>query len=222
MKHSVPATGQPQAVDWRVRLLFPLGFVLLSLLARSWRVTIRNREAFARLDAAHKGWVLALWHGDLLPLVFKHPRRGMAVVVSEHRDGEVISRVLHALGHTTIRGSTTRGGGRALLAMIHELEAGTPVAVTPDGPRGPALKFQPGALVAAHRSGTPVITLALHADRAWRLRSWDAFVIPKPFARVTLAYGEPTPVHGSNAREAAAQSERFEVMMGETTAAAHA
>ena len=160
-----------------------------------------------------KPWVFALWHAVLLPVAYKHSNEGVAVLVSQHRDGELIARVLAAWGNTTVRGSTTRGGSRALLSMIKELQRGVAVAVTPDGPRGPALAFQAGTLIAAQRANVPVIPIAVQADRAWRLKSWDRFMIPKFFARVTFAYGEPTMVGGSTPREAAAESARFEALM---------
>jgi lysophospholipid acyltransferase (LPLAT)-like uncharacterized protein len=201
--------------DWRVRIFVPLGLLVVGLLARTWRFRIRNAEGWQRLRATNKPWVFALWHATLLPIAYRHSNEGVAVLVSQHRDGELIARVLAAWGNTTVRGSTTRGGSRALLAMIDELERGVPVAVTPDGPRGPALKFQSGALVAAQRANVPVIPMLVHADRAWRLKSWDRFMIPKFFARVTIAYGDPVMVGGSTPREAAAEVDRFEAMMHE-------
>jgi lysophospholipid acyltransferase (LPLAT)-like uncharacterized protein len=210
----------PSAVDWRVRVLLPLAVVVVSVLTRSWRIRVRNAEGWQRLHAAKKPWVFALWHSTLLPASFQHRKQNIAVLVSQHRDGEIIARVLAAWGNSTVRGSTTRGGARALLAMIAELERGIVVAVTPDGPRGPAAKFQPGTLVAAQRANVPVVPLLVHVDRAWRLKSWDRFTIPKFFARVTIAYGEPTFVRGSSAREAAAEADRFEALMLATQAVA--
>ena len=210
------AAPAARAVDWRVRILLPVGIFLVGLLARSWRIRERNADGWRRLRAERKPWVFALWHTALLPVAYKHSNEGIAVLVSQHRDGELIARVLAAWGNTTVRGSTTRGGSRALLAMIRELERGVSVALTPDGPQGPAKKFQPGALIAAQRAGVPVIPILVHADRAWRLRSWDRFTIPKPFARVTFAYGDPVNVAGSTPREAADEVERFEAIMHET------
>jgi lysophospholipid acyltransferase (LPLAT)-like uncharacterized protein len=210
------------AVDWRVRILLPIGVLLVGLLARSWRIRARNAEGWQRLRAEKKPWVFALWHAVLLPVAYKHSNEGVAVLVSQHRDGELIARVLAAWGNTTVRGSTTRGGSRALLSMIKELQRGVAVAVTPDGPRGPALAFQAGTLIAAQRANVPVIPIAVQADRAWRLKSWDRFMIPKFFARVTFAYGEPTMVGGSTPREAAAESARFEALMGEAQKVADA
>jgi lysophospholipid acyltransferase (LPLAT)-like uncharacterized protein len=201
------------AVDWRVRILLPVALLVVALLTRSWRIRVRNAAGWQKLRAEKKPWVFALWHSTLLPASFQHRKQNIAVLVSQHRDGELIARVLAAWGNSTVRGSTTRGGARALLAMITELERGIVVAVTPDGPRGPALKFQSGALIAAQRANVPVVPLLVHVDRAWRLKSWDRFTIPKFFARVTIAYGEPTFVRGSSPREAAAEADRFEALM---------
>ncbi len=209
-------------MSWRVSLLLPLGRVLIGLLAASWRVRARNADGWQRLRAEGKPYVFALWHATLLPAAHRHSNQRIAVLVSQHRDGELIARTLAAWGNTTVRGSTTRGGSRALLAMIKELERGVVVAVTPDGPRGPALKFQSGTLVAAQRAGVPVVPLTVHVDRAWRLKSWDHFIIPKPFARVTIAYGDPTMVGGATPREAAAEAERFERLMADAQAVADA
>jgi lysophospholipid acyltransferase (LPLAT)-like uncharacterized protein len=214
--------GPAGAPDWRVRFLLPIGLLLVRLLAGSWRFRIRNAAGWQRLRAENKPWVFALWHATLLPIAYRHSNEGVAVLVSQHRDGELIARTLAAWGNTTVRGSTTRGGSRALLAMIKELERGIVVAVTPDGPRGPALKFQPGALIAAQRARVPVVPILVHADRAWRLRSWDRFIIPKFFARVTIAYGDPVMVGGSSPREAAAEAERFEAIMNEVQKVADA
>jgi lysophospholipid acyltransferase (LPLAT)-like uncharacterized protein len=199
--------------DWRVRVFLPVGILLLSILAKTWRITERNGDGWRRLQAERKGWILSLWHGTLLFLAFRHRRQGMVVLVSEHRDGELIARVLHAWGYRTVRGSSTRGGGRALRAMIRELNQGSAVAVTPDGPRGPAERYQPGALVAAHHANSPIVAVGVHVDRAWRLNSWDRQIIPKPFARITVAYEEPLLAAGATAREAAAEGERFEAAM---------
>lgn len=211
-----------KAIDWRVRILLPIGMMLVGLLARSWRIRERNAGGWQRLRDEKKPWVFALWHATLLPIAYKHSNEGVAVLVSQHRDGELIARVLAAWGNTTVRGSTTRGGSRALLAMIKELERGIVVAVTPDGPRGPALKFQSGTLIAAQRASVPVVPILVHADRAWRLKSWDRFMIPKFFARVTFAYGDPTMVAGASPREAAAEGERFEEIMREAQKVADA
>jgi lysophospholipid acyltransferase (LPLAT)-like uncharacterized protein len=87
------------------------------------------------------------------------------------------------------------------------------VAVTPDGPRGPARRFAPGAIVAAQRSGMPIVAIGVRTERAWRLRSWDAFEIPKPFTRIHVAYSDPSFVHAETPRDAEAEVPRFEALM---------
>ena len=204
----------------RLRMSVLTGSAALRAIASTWRFRIRGGEHLASLRAAGTPFIFSLWHGQLLPLIWHHRGQHVAILVSEHRDGELIARIARSIGYRLIRGSTTRGGGRALLALVRTLETGTEVAVTPDGPRGPAFEFAPGALVAAHRTGAPLLPIAAHADRAWRLSSWDGFIIPKPFARVTVAYGAPVRVDAKSSRGAAAQSPEFEELMSDTVRAA--
>jgi lysophospholipid acyltransferase (LPLAT)-like uncharacterized protein len=133
---------------------------------------------------------------------------------------EIIARVVERFGLRTIRGSTTRGAARALLGIVRELETGSEVAVTPDGPRGPARKFATGALIAAQRVGVPIVGIGIAADRAWRLKSWDSFMIPKPFSRVHIVYTSPTRVTATSARGAAEEASKFEALMTEALAEA--
>lgn len=192
-------------IVWGVRL----GLLLLRVLASTWRVRAVNADAYQEMRRRGKPFVFAFWHGEMLPLLWRHRAEGVSVLISLHKDGEIIARICQALGLRTVRGSTTRGGGRALLGLVRELEAGYEIAVTPDGPKGPRHHFAPGALMAAQRAGAPVIPMAVHASSAWHLRSWDRFTIPKPFARVRVVYGDPTYVAGSTPREATEETGRF-------------
>jgi lysophospholipid acyltransferase (LPLAT)-like uncharacterized protein len=151
----------------------------------------------------------------MLPLLFLHRDEGVSVLISEHRDGELIARIAESLGFRTVRGSTSRGAARALVGLTHELESGRDIAVTPDGPRGPARSFAPGALIAAQRAAAPVIVVGVSARPAWRLRTWDGFVIPKPFGRVTIAYSDPVRLDAPSARAAADETRRFEGLMAD-------
>jgi hypothetical protein len=214
--------GAGDRVGWRLRSLVAVGVLVLRMLALTWRREVRRGEYRERLDRDGVAFIYALPHGHLLPLLWYHRRQGVAVVVSEHRDGEIIAQVARRLGYRTVRGSTTRGAARALLGVIRELEEGHPVAFTPDGPRGPAGSFAPGTVVASQRSGCPILPVAAGAKRAWRLRSWDRFMIPKPFAKVTVAYGEPTVVSTGSAREAVDDVPRFQRLLAETVDAAEA
>jgi lysophospholipid acyltransferase (LPLAT)-like uncharacterized protein len=106
------------------------------------------------------------------------------------------------------------------VALVGTLRSGRDIAVTPDGPKGPPERYAPGALVAAQRANAPIIAIGVHVSRAWRLRSWDRFMIPKPFAKIDVAYAEPTWVDAATPRDAAGQAARFEALMTEAGALA--
>ena len=206
--------------DWRVLLAARAGAWLVRLLASTWRVRVRGGEGLESLRAAGTPFVFAFWHGQILPLLSHHRHQDIAMLVSAHRDGEIVARIGMALGYRTVRGSSNRGAGRALLSLVRELERGREVTVSPDGPRGPARQFAPGALIAAQRTGAAILPVAAHAARAWRLRSWDGFMIPKPFTRLTVAYGPPAWVAATTARDAALESARFSRLIDDAEEAA--
>ena len=210
-------TEGDESLSRRSRALLLLGKGFLRVLARTWRVRVVNEGYLFDLRRAERPFIFALWHGHLLPLLWHHRGQGVLVLISEHRDGEMVAQAAESLGYGLIRGSTTRGGDRALISLVRELKAGHEVAITPDGPRGPAETFAPGALVAAQRSDSFILPVAAAADRAWRLRSWDRFVIPKPFARVTVAYATPTKVSATSSRAAADQGPIFERLLNEAS-----
>jgi len=201
--------------SWKIRLSVLAGGGFLKALSATWRYRVIADGPVKDLRKAGTPILFALWHGQMLPLLWYHRDQGVAVVVSEHSDGEIIARILEWMGYRLIRGSTSRGADRALLGIVRTLKDGNDVAITPDGPRGPARKFAPGAVVASNRAGAPIIPAVAHVDREWTLSSWDGFVIPKPFARITIAYGPPTRVEAATTREAAAEAPRLERLMGE-------
>ena len=184
---AVSTARKARKVRWSVRI----GGPLITALARSWRIEEINAEPWQRLAAAGKAYAMCFWHGELLVGVFANRHRGMSAMVSEHSDGEIIAQVMKTWGFHNIRGSTSRSAGRALLAMVRELQEGRSFAITPDGPRGPAGVIQPGILLASVRAGVPIVTVRCEARRAWRMSSWDRFLIPKPFAKVRVIYGDP-------------------------------
>ena len=216
---SSPAQPEPRLAGMQ-RLAVLVGPLLLRLLYSTWRVREINDAGWRALRARRQPFIFALWHGQLLPLVVQHRSEGVRVLISEHRDGELIAQIAARLGLDSIRGSTTRGAARALLAMCEALTSGNEVAVTPDGPRGPARSFASGTIVAAHRAKAPIVAIGVAASAAWRLHSWDAFMIPKPFARVTIAYSDPLYVDAADSRSAAQQTATFEAAMNATAAVA--
>jgi len=168
-----------------------LGEWLVRMLGASWRIERVNMAERDRRLRAGERCVFALWHARLLPLVFTHRGWGAGVLISQHRDGELIARIVERLGYTTARGSSTRGGEEGVREMLRLAESGRMLAITPDGPRGPAEQVKPGLVYLASRTGFPVVPVAAAAKRAWRFRSWDRFRLPWPFARVVVGYGAP-------------------------------
>jgi lysophospholipid acyltransferase (LPLAT)-like uncharacterized protein len=163
----------------------------VKLLAASWRITTVDEDRWRPLYAARHPHVFLLWHEALLPLLWQHRRQAIAIVVSEARDGQYLADFAATLGYRAVRGSSTRGAARALLGAVRELQAGHAVAFTPDGPQGPRRELKPGVVAAAQRGGATIVPLHAEADRAWRLHSWDRFMIPKAGARVRIRYGRP-------------------------------
>jgi lysophospholipid acyltransferase (LPLAT)-like uncharacterized protein len=164
---------------------------VVRVLAASWRIRLVHEERWRVLHEQGQPVVFLLWHEALLPLLWQHRGQEVAIVVSEARDGQYLSDLAASLGYCTLRGSSTRGGARALLGAVRELQAGRSIAFTPDGPRGPRRELKPGVIAAAQRGGGVIVPIHAEADRAWRLHSWDRFMIPQPLAKVLITYGRP-------------------------------
>lgn len=162
-------------------------------LAATWRFEVRGGGHFDRVAAGP--FVFALWHHALLPLLWWHRHRGITLLVSAHQDGDLVARAAARMGYRLARGSSTRGGAAGYRGLLRALGAGAVVAVTPDGPTGPAGVVKPGIVRAAHRAGAPVLPVTARADRSWRLGSWDRLVVPRPFARIVVEYGPPLVPH---------------------------
>lgn len=145
--------------------------------------------------------IMAFWHGRVLTATYFFRRRGIVVMISENFDGEWIARIIESFGFRTSRGSTSRGGQRALLQLKREMDRGLPSGFAVDGPRGPARKAQPGAVWLAKLTGNPVVPFHMEASSHWSLNSWDRTQIPNPFSTVALAVGQPidVPAHADEA-----------------------
>ena len=200
----------------RLRWTVRVGTFVIRLLAMTWRVRRVNHESVDSMRASGQRVIFALWHGELLPLLWDHRDQGIAVVISEHRDGEIIAQIAERLGYATVRGSSSRGGGRALIGLMRAIQSGHDGAVTPDGPRGPAHVFAPGAAIASQRTGAPLVMVRGTASRAWRLKSWDRFLVPKPFAKVLVSYGSIVAVTAGSPREAAEEAPRLQALLDAT------
>lgn len=168
-----------------------VGPILIFLLGKTLRIKWIGEENLNPIRE-DKGRVLyAFWHGRMLILSYSHRWQKIHVLISQHRDGELIACIIERLGFATIRGSTTRGGAKAIFEMAKKGVDGYDVAITPDGPKGPRFRVQPGTIYIAQRSGLPIIPVTNSAKSRWTLSSWDGFLIPKPFSKAVIMIGEP-------------------------------
>ncbi len=139
--------------------------------------------------------IVAFWHGRmfLLPFALREFSDKVAILISRHRDGELIAKIVERLGFKTVRGSTGRGKGgeRAFLQMLKLLKKGYCVAITPDGPKGPKEKVKPGVVKLSLTSGVPIYPLTFACSSCFTLNSWDRFKIPKPFSKCKVLLGNP-------------------------------
>jgi lysophospholipid acyltransferase (LPLAT)-like uncharacterized protein len=187
------------ATDWKASRLKRLeaatisavGYRLVAGLGATLRWRVEGLEHFDALVRSGRPPIMAFWHGRILPATFYFRRRGIVVITSENFDGEWIAGIIERFGYGTARGSTSRGGRRALLQLARDVAAGKTAGFTIDGPRGPARVAQAGAVWLAKTTGHPVLPFHLEANRFWTANSWDRTQIPKPFATVALVVGEP-------------------------------
>lgn len=170
------------------KLLFKLEARLGAILLRCLRASIRWEVRGQNPDSLR--CIYFLWHRDLLILATQRIDSGAAVMVSSSKDGELIAGPLKYLGYTAVRGSSSRQGSSALKEMIRLSRTHT-LAITPDGPKGPARSIHPGVFEIAILGGVPIIAVATEAKREWVVNSWDRFRIPKPFSRVKVEYSQP-------------------------------
>ena len=185
-----------------------LGTTLLRLLAKTWRVeivAIENRQA-AQTSAGGPIWVV--WHEHVPTSLLVHRGQPVRALISRHHDGEVIARITKKLGLETVRGSSSKGGREALREMVEMKRSPFGYALTPDGPRGPRHSFAAGALKLSVAIERPLLPNGYGASRAWRAKSWDRMMIPKPFSKVVVVYGSPIQVDKSDL----ASTESFEAI----------
>jgi lysophospholipid acyltransferase (LPLAT)-like uncharacterized protein len=171
-----------------------LGAPLVEALGATY--TWREAGAEHLEDVAREGRqpILALWHGRILTATLYFRDRGIVAMTSENFDGEWVARLMQRFGYHAARGSTSRGGARALAQLRREMADGYPAAFTVDGPRGPARVVQPGAAWLASATGQPIVPFHIEADRYWTVKSWDRHQVPKPGSTLAIAIGAPIEV----------------------------
>lgn len=200
-----------EASRWRrlqVALIPRLVAPAMRGLARTWHCEVEGLERFDACVRDGRAPIIACWHQVILPGTVFWRDRGIAILASQNFDGEWITRTLQRFGFTAVRGSSSRGGARALRTLAGVLRQGQGVAITVDGPRGPARQAHPGAVWLARQTGHPILPFHLAASKAWHLGSWDRGLVPKPASRVVLVVGEPFHV-ARDADEAALDARRM-------------
>lgn len=164
-------------------------------LVRLWNWSLRKRICSDELEEKD-GWVevpgmiVLVWHQRLFTLATSFPNSGFRTLVSQHDDGEMLARVLKRLGLETIRGSTTRGFVGAIRELVSNPDEDVRIAITPDGPRGPPMKLQQGAIYIASKTGLPILVTSIGLSSCWTFSSWDRFMLPRPFSRALLRVGK--------------------------------
>lgn len=171
-----------------------LGWLFILAMGKLVRVRAVGLHRWRQALASGKGVLVMIWHGRVLLPIYLHRKQGIIPMISLHEDGEMIARTVQRLGYGTIRGSSTRGGREAFHEMLAALKKGAVCAIMPDGPRGPRHYLKPGAIHLAHRSGALLVPVTFSCDRPILAKSWDRFMLWRPFARAVIFYGHPISV----------------------------
>ncbi len=179
-----------QVLFWILIPIFSLFVRLLFLSCRVARIEGSENENKA-IDMSGDRVIYASWHQRLFYHIHRLRRRRITVMISQSRDGEYIAGLINWLGLKDVRGSSTRGGVDALKDLVRKMKNGANGGMIPDGPTGPARQAKIGTIILARMTGAPIVPIAWGADRCWVFNSWDRFMIPKPFARISYCYGEP-------------------------------
>lgn len=166
----------------------------ITMLCSTLKFNFRNQNHILDLQKQNRNFVLAFWHGTMLAPWYVHRNSNFAALVSKSKDGSLLEKVLKPWNYSVIRGSSHTGGSIALGILIDFARNEKSIAITPDGPRGPAFKMKPGAVVTAKRSGIPLLMVGVGYQQKRYLSSWDKFQVPKMFSKVNLVYSDPVDI----------------------------
>jgi len=187
------------------RFLIWLAPRLIYLAHKFLAASIRWEFVGRRYRPGQEPYILSFWHARILMMPYAYRGWDGAMLISEHRDGAFIADAVELMGISSLRGSSTRGGARALLEMIRLARKGRALGITPDGPKGPREVVQPGTVQLAMKSGLPIVPVCYASNRCWRVPSWDRFYIPQPFSRGVFVFGEPVFIAPKEDRDDALQ-----------------
>lgn len=199
----------PRRKQFQAAAIAALGTPVIEALGGTYRWHEHGGERFGEVNRSGKPPILALWHGRILAATLYFRDRGVIAMTSENFDGEWVARIMRRFGYGAARGSTSRGGPRALVQLRRDMAAGHSAAFTVDGPRGPARVAQPGAVWLAGATGHAILPFHIEASKFWTVNSWDSHQVPKPGSDVAIAIGEPLFVPDTN--EATVEAKRDEL-----------
>jgi lysophospholipid acyltransferase (LPLAT)-like uncharacterized protein len=171
-----------------------LGAGFIKLLGRTWRVRTIDEHFMDDSREHSPALIFTFWHGRMLPLSYCYRGLAIQVLASEHRDGELMGQTIRRLGFGHVRGSSTRGGSRALRELVTKLAEGYDLGITVDGPTGPKHVFKAGPIEIAKISGSWIVPATTSSRKHWVTTSWDALEVPKPFTDVAIRFGRPVRV----------------------------
>ncbi len=187
---SVTTAADLRRAGRRERLLGAAIAGLIRFLGATVRIHRHGEEQIRAWEKERRNFILAFWHRHLLMMRYAYRGDRMTVMMSRSRDGELMAQSMFRLGVSSVRGSSSKGAAVSLKELIRAARDGSDIAFTPDGPRGPSGRMQPGVVFAAQATGLPVIPVAIEASRFWEAPSWDRLMVPWPGARLEIAYGE--------------------------------
>jgi lysophospholipid acyltransferase (LPLAT)-like uncharacterized protein len=179
----------------RERLLALMGATILKTLFLTLRLRIEDRSGVLKEDAGSPV-IVCFWHNRILGITFAfdriYPKKraGVTVLTSPSKDGEILAQLVGAFGMKAVRGSSSRRGSRALLELVKLIRSGRDIAITPDGPRGPRYSLGPGIILLAQTTGTRIVPAHASFSRCVRMKTWDGFIIPLPFSKVSVTIDE--------------------------------
>ena|SRR3972149_684752 len=165
--------------------------IAANVLCKTLSVTVKNSEFLEELAKENKNFIIAFWHGTMLLPWYLHRNKNIAALISKSKDGDLLARLLKSWNYQVIRGSSSSGGEIALGIMIDFAKNKNSIAITPDGPRGPAKKLKAGAVVTAKKSGLPLVLIGVGYRNKRILRNWDNFQIPAFFSKANAVYSQP-------------------------------
>ncbi|MGA8670601.1 MAG: lysophospholipid acyltransferase family protein [Terracidiphilus sp.] len=171
-------------------------WALLSVVGRTWRFDVIAEPGVIPVRDGKKAGpeIYCFWHQCVLPCAFYFRGSGAVILISHSFDGELITRILRMFGFDAVRGSSSRGAREGLLGLAHVIESGRTAIFTADGPRGPIYRTKMGPVKLAQITGAPIGAFHLQPQRAWILKSWDRFLIPRPFTRICVSWANWTKV----------------------------